>query len=225
MPKKHKEMKLRRSAPRLKPSERTYAHSSKLWLERGGAPSRYTMLAALFASQKSDKNKIAFRRPNVEEKDEDGEYDEASLHTAVFIDDAFRFYFFPKKEVGNAGADTELEGVFLLPDGRDSQTAILGEPLSLYRISGTDIYEYAPPPSRAQIRDASQQHRVRYDELRLKLGNWQGLIDSKRQLSSSSSSSSSSNQPHILGEVLLFTPENFTRKRTMTTGRIGGMAN
>lgn len=226
MRKRSKEMKLRRSAPRLKPSERTYAHSSKLWLERGGAPSRYTMLTALFSSQKSNKNKIAFRRPNVDEQsdgdDDDG--DEAPLHTAVFIDDESRFYFFPKKEVDNAGADAELDGIFLLRDGRDSTTPVLGETLSLYRISGTDIHEYAPPPSRAQILEASRLHKVRYDELRLKLGNWQGLIDSKRrEATPSTSSAGSSNGNGHYSAALEFTPENFTRKRTMTTGRIGGM--
>lgn len=182
------------------------------------------MLAALFSSQKSNKNKIAFRRPNVDEQSDDDESDEAPLHTAVFIDDESRFYFFPKKEVDSAGADAELDGIFLLCDGRDSTTPVLGETQSLYRISGTDIHEYAPPPSRAQILEASKLHKVRYDELRLKLGDWQGLIDSKRRDSTSSTSlAGSSNGVGHYSTALEFTPENFTRKRTMTTGRIGGM--
>lgn len=220
MLKRKGDMKLRRSAPRLKPKERTYAHSAKLWVKRGGAPSRYSMLAVLFGSQKSAKNKISYHRPTMHSEKDDGESDgeedemeeeEAPQHTAIYIDDCARFYFFPKKRAESAGGDAELTGIFLLRSVRDSEMPAMGEPLRLYRVFGSDLYEFAPYPTREQRQEANRLHPTRNDELRLKLADWFGLIQSKQDGGRSFR--------------LNFTPENFTRKSRMTTGRIGGYAN
>jgi len=220
MRKKKGDMKLRRSAPRLKAKDRTYAHSCQLWIARGGAPSRHTVLSTLFSSKNSNKNKISYKGPTRHrdaEKDEGGseeeeeeDEEEGVSHTAMFIDTRARFYFFPLKEANSFGVDAELEGIFLLTRTRNMETPVLGESIQMYRITGADIYQYAPYPTKQQIQEAQRFHRVRFEELRLKLADWFGLIDAKKE----------SNDPGVI-----FTPESFTRKRVMTTGRIKGIAN
>jgi hypothetical protein len=221
MRKKGGDVTLRRSTLRLKPKERTYAHNSKLWVARGGAPSRYSMLTVLFSSQSSTKNKISYKKPTMssssssskddESGEEEEEEEESDHHTAIFIDECARFYFFPKKEADSFGADSDLTGIFLLRSSRDSEMPPMGESITLYRVFGPDIYDYAPFPTKEQRAEANKMHRVRNDELRLKLADWFGLIRAKREDRNSIQ--------------IVFTPENFTRKRTMTTGRIGGIAN
>lgn len=210
----------RQQNARLKPQQRTYADSARLWRDRHGAPVRNTLLKAFFAPPGSKGKLLNFEGPSVFARDGEQEREDGVRMQEPFvgIDDNYVIYFLSREQLRGGddedASDNSIKGYYLLKSRHsyDHESAFTGGAFPVYEIAYEKLLLHAPKLSRKQLGSSHGgdggrgRGRYNYNEKRFANIGWPALLDDTRHDTMTT---------HLQVEV-----EQRTRKNRMTTGSV-----
>ena len=194
----------------------TGAHNRFLWNRRGGAPSRKELLDKIFSDEEYKKWYINFHMP--EERKTGKVSSEArglsrkSRFSNVYLY-PFRlyadremkcFYILPKIDKYKRNEQDMVDGFYVMLKSTEDTPGSYGEyKKCIVNVTPSMIKELFPKLSKSVIEKYTENHPMSMIELRLKLGEYNNMIDDS-------------------GDKTQFLIEKVTRTRRMTTGKLIG---